>query len=278
LSDGTNGSVTEDVFLQAVSNLSLSQSAAAALTGIALVASGTTGGTITLTSNHTASEVWAYYRNWISTLANFNSSDTWQFDGTTLTIGGWTLIGLEYLTSGKLTASSATANAAFTASVTGNVIQATPTDLTGVTITGNLTYNTNTATTVTLSNCGITGAISNSGTALATVINSGSTIGSTGTNVTAVIYSTLTISGLVSGSDVVITTTATPDGTGTNVRQTFDSISGTSVSYQYAYVAATTVNIAVYKPGYKDAHVNNFTLPLASTTLPFSQTTDRIYT
>jgi hypothetical protein len=76
LSDGTNGPVTEDVQLLTVPYLTLTQSQAAALTGISLVASGTTGGVITLTSNHTASEVWAYYRNWISTLANFGSNDT----------------------------------------------------------------------------------------------------------------------------------------------------------------------------------------------------------
>jgi len=149
LSDGVNGPLVEDVQLLTVANLSLTQSAAAALTGIALVASGTTGGVITLSANRTAAEVWAYYRNWISTLANFASADTWNFDGTTLTIGGWTLVGLEFLTAGKITAGTATAGAAFTASVTGDVLQATPTDLTDVAITGNLTYTTNTSTTVT---------------------------------------------------------------------------------------------------------------------------------
>jgi hypothetical protein len=107
LSDGVNGPLVEDVQLLSVANLSLTQAQAAALTGISLVASGTTGGVITLTSNRTAAEVWAYYRNWISTLANFGSDDTWSYDGTTLTIGGWTIAGLQYLTTGRVVTSTA---------------------------------------------------------------------------------------------------------------------------------------------------------------------------
>lgn len=189
LSDGVNGPLVEDVQLLTVPNLTLTQSQAAALTGISLVASGTTGGVITLTSNRSAAEVWAYYRNWISTLANFNSADTWDFDGTTLTLGSWTISGLQYLTSGKVVTTTATATAAFTASVTGNVTQATPTNLTGVNIVGNLTYNTNSNITVTLTNCTISGTISNSGTGLVKVVKAGTTPWLTGgTNVNVIAY------------------------------------------------------------------------------------------
>jgi len=196
LSDGVNGPLVEDVQLLTVANLSLTQAEAAALTGISLVASGTTGGVVTLTSNHTAVEVWAYYRNWISTLANFNSNDTWSFDGSTLTIGGWTLVGLQYLTSGNLVTSTATATAAFTASVIGNVAQATPTNLTGVTINGNLTFNTNTPISVTFTDCVVTGTISNTGSGLVKVFKAGTTDWLTaGSNVNSVATVTVTTPG-----------------------------------------------------------------------------------
>jgi hypothetical protein len=199
LSDGVNGPLVEDVQLLTVPNLSLTQAQAAALTGISLVASGSSGGTLTLTSNRTAAEVWAYYRNWISTLANFGSDDTWSYDGTTLTIGGWTIAGLQYLTTGRAVTSTATASAAFNASVTGNVVQATPTNLTGVTITGNLTYNTNTPITITLTNCTISGTVSNSGSGAVTISLSNSTIGTVGANVATRPVTALTLNGLTAG-------------------------------------------------------------------------------
>ena len=221
LSDGTNGPITEDVQLLSVPYLTLTQAQAAALTGISLLASDANGGVITLTSNKTASEVWAYYRNWISTLANFGSNDTWEFDNTTLNLGSWTIVGLEYLTSGKVISSSSTAGGAFTASTTGNVSQATPTNLTGVTITGNLTYNTNTPITVTLTNCSISGTVSNSGTGLVTISLGNTTIGTVGANIATRPVTALTLTGLTAGSQIYIAY-----GTGTQVA--YVASSGTS--------------------------------------------------
>lgn len=66
------------------------------------------------------------------------------------------------------------------ASVTGNVTQATPTNLSGVTIDGDLTYNTNTPITVTNTDGDVTGTISNSGSALVKVVKAGSTPWMTG--------------------------------------------------------------------------------------------------
>jgi hypothetical protein len=71
--------------------LSLSSSAAAALSGISFSAIGTTSGTVTLTTNRTISEVFAAYRVWISTLANFDSVDSWDSDGVTLNVDAWNL-------------------------------------------------------------------------------------------------------------------------------------------------------------------------------------------
>ena len=69
-------------------------------------------------------------------------------------------------------------------SLIGNVTQATPTNLSGVSITGNLTYNTNTDITVTLMNSSISGTISNSGTGNVKLNLVNSTV-NTGTRVTA---------------------------------------------------------------------------------------------
>jgi hypothetical protein len=79
------------------------------------------------------------------------------------------------------------------ASITGNVTQATPINLTGVTITGNLTFNTNTPITVVFDNTDVSGTVSNSGTGLVTLtfIN-GSSVGTVGSNVASFAQTTIT--------------------------------------------------------------------------------------
>lgn len=73
----------------------------------------------------------------------------------------------------------------FSANIVGNVIQATPVNMGGVTVTGNLTYNTNTNTTVYFSDTQVSGTVSNSGTGIVNVVLTGSaSIGTAGTNVT----------------------------------------------------------------------------------------------
>jgi hypothetical protein len=127
---------------------------------------------------------------------------------------------------GSLTTSGAVtlANGAVFSSntVTANVLQATPTNFTGVTITGNLTYNTNTPITVTLTNCAISGTVSNSGTGAITINLTSSTIGTVGANVTARITTSLNINGLTAGSQIYIA-----DGTSTQVAY----VSSSSTSY-----------------------------------------------
>ena len=194
----------EKALVLPVDNLTLTQGQAAALTGISLVASGTTGGVLTITSNHTIDEVWAYYRNWISTLANFNSVDSWNFDATTLNTSAWTIVGIEYLTTGKLITSTSSASGAFTSSITGNVSQATPTNLTGVSITGNLTFNTNTSITVTYTNCSISGIVSNSGTGIVTIRRVNTTIGTVSTNTISPLVTSLVLTGLTSAAAIYV--------------------------------------------------------------------------
>jgi hypothetical protein len=82
----------EEVQVLPVNNLTLTQSEAAALTGISFAASGATGGTVTITENTTAAELWAAYRNWISLTDNFDSEDTWSLVGSTIDLGGWSIV------------------------------------------------------------------------------------------------------------------------------------------------------------------------------------------
>lgn len=82
------------------------------------------------------------------------------------------VVGLEFLTAGvkfKKLQTNGTANGTISnLTVNGNVSQATPTNLSNVTITGTLTYNTNTATSITITNTTI-GTVANSGTGIVTI-------------------------------------------------------------------------------------------------------------
>ena len=160
------------VSMTAATNLILTQSQAAALTGISLVASGATGGTVTATVACTLSEAWQYFRAWKPD--NLSSDDSWTFDGAKLNVSLWTVLGLEFLTGGELIVSTATANAAFNnIKVTGNVIQNIPTSLTGITATS-LTYNAPNDTTIILTNCTI-GTIKNDGVGIIEILKVGTT-------------------------------------------------------------------------------------------------------
>jgi len=106
--------------------------------------------------------------------------------------GSVNIAGIEYFTAGsKFTAvkstGTLTANGALKngVSVIGNVTQATPTSLSGVTVTGNLAYNTNMPITVTFTNTTVTGTVSNSGTGAITINRINSTIGVAGSNITS---------------------------------------------------------------------------------------------
>lgn len=79
----------EEVQVLAVPFLTLSQAAASALTGLALTASGATGGTLAISGTRTPIDCWHFYRQWIATFANFGSSDTWDYDPALLDIAGW---------------------------------------------------------------------------------------------------------------------------------------------------------------------------------------------
>lgn len=145
--------------------------------------------------------------------------------GSTLTAKSSTFTG-SLTTSGAVTLVNGAVFANNT--VTANVSQATPTNLTGVTINGNLTYNTNTPITITLTNCTISGTVSNSGTGAVTISRQNSTIGTAGANVTTRPVTSLTLSGLTAGSQVYVA-----NGSGTQV----------------AYVASSTTSYTLTTTG-----------------------------
>jgi len=154
-------------------------------------------------------------------------------------------------------------------SLTGNVSQATPTNLTGVTIDGDLTYNTNTPITITLNNCSISGTVSNSGTGLVTINLTNSTIGSVGANVASRLTTSLTISGLTAGSQIYIA-----NGIGAQV----DYVASSGTSYTLDTTGGTgtwTYKIARY--GYT-AQSGNHSPALASTTVSISLISDAFIT
>ena len=101
--------ITEEIQLLPVTNLTVTEAVAATITGIAFVPSGTTSGTVTISSSLSLQTLWNYYRWWQKQDANFNSEDTWDFDGTTLNCGAWniTVAGGSTLSGGILTTTGA---------------------------------------------------------------------------------------------------------------------------------------------------------------------------
>lgn len=101
---------TNDKFVHAAKAFApASEAAGLAITGISVVASGANGGTVTLTQPRTATEIWQYFCAWIAQIANYDSNDTWSFDGTMLNLGAWNLAGTstatgQFITTGTITA------------------------------------------------------------------------------------------------------------------------------------------------------------------------------
>lgn len=94
---------SEEIQLLSVNNLTLTEAQAAALTGIAFVADGATGGTVTVTESRTDAELWAAYRYWISQAANFDSEDTWMLAAGVLDLGAWNMVIDSATVTGSLT-------------------------------------------------------------------------------------------------------------------------------------------------------------------------------
>jgi hypothetical protein len=88
---GSDSAISLNAGLSPVSGLTITESAAAALTGLALTASGSTAGTATVSGTRTLADLWHFYRQWIAAIANFGSNDTWDYDPALLDIAGWSV-------------------------------------------------------------------------------------------------------------------------------------------------------------------------------------------
>ncbi len=221
----------EEVQMLRVPYITITESEALALTGTSFAPSGTTGGVITLSENHTVAELWQVYRAWISQLANFDTEDTWSYDGTTLNIGSWTIVGLQYLMGGAITTSTATAVGGFSnVVINGSVVQSVPTDLDGVTITGTLTYNTNTDITITITDT-VINTVQNLGTGIITINKVNSSIANYTDAEINFIDSTISVIG---ADTVTFHPTANDRDLNINVSGTFSS--------SYAFKYGSTIN------------------------------------
>lgn len=200
--------------------------------------------TITLTSTNTAKNIyngvlWFLYQN-----ANMDYAQFASFVSNVGDFLDWNIVSIEFATGVIKTTGSVTATAAFVATVSGNVTQATPTNLTGVIITNNLTFNTNTPITVTFTNTTVSGTVSNSGTGLVTILLANSTVGTAGSNVTTQLVTSLSIASLLADSQIYV-----KNGTGAQVAY----IASSTTSYNLDTTGGTgTWEWRVRKYGYED--------------------------
>jgi hypothetical protein len=183
---GSDTAINRGVAMISATNLTLTEAQAAALTGITFVASGATSGTVTIAANATVSDLWHAWRWWKGQLANASANDNWECSGTTLSTAGWNIVvGSGVTLSKDATLDTLQSTGSFTLTGTGTVTnikldiptlsQATPANLTGLTLTGTLVYNSNSAASITLTNCTIA-TLRNDGTGLITVSQTGSTV------------------------------------------------------------------------------------------------------
>ena len=183
------------------------------VSGVSGVAVDHVASTITVSASRSAAQIYSAVQDNICLLANLTKADPFSTANGSSYASAYTLV-----VSGALTAGNVVGNVTLTGSlssgvvVTGNVAQAVPTDLSGVTINGNLTYNSNSPITITLTDCAISGTVSNSGTATVTINRVNSSIGAVGALVTTRPVTSLTLTGLTAGSQIFIA-----DGSGAEV-------------------------------------------------------------
>jgi hypothetical protein len=150
---GSDTAINYLAAMSTVTGLTITESAAAALTGLALVASGATGGTLTISGTRVILDCWHYYRQWIATLANFGSNDTWDYDPALLDIAGWSVSisgsfsgNIKSLVSTTITGTITTSGSQFGGTITSNKSLA----LTGCTFASGTTINNSTGTSITI--------------------------------------------------------------------------------------------------------------------------------
>lgn len=246
------------IYLKDDVSVPITQTQIVNLSNVPLYTSGVTGvavnygaSTVTLSASRTATQVWSAVQDSLCQLANLTQSDPFSTTNGLSFVSTATLVVTGTLTAGNIIGNVTLSGALSSGvSITGNVAQATPTNLTGVTITGNLTFNTNTPITVTLTNCTITGTVSNAGSATVTITKVNTTLGTVGTLVTAQQFATISAPNLLSGSRVRVYNN-------TNSVELFNGVlasAGFSQSFLYTgnkniTLTATYVNGATAKLG-----------------------------
>ena len=217
-------------YLKTPISIPITQTQVVDTTNTPLYVSGVTGvtvdhiaQTITVSASRTAAQIWSAVQDNLSLLANLTKTDPFTTTNGTVFNSSYTLVVTGAITAGNINSNitlSGTLSSGVT--ITGNIIQATPTNLTGVAIAGNLTYNTASSPTVTFTTVTITGTVSNAGVGTVTISTSASTIGTVGTRVVTRPVTSLNLNGLTAGSQIYVA-----DGSGTQVAY----VSSSSTSY-----------------------------------------------
>ena len=216
-------------YLKTAISIPITQNQVLDVNGNPLYVSGVTGvavdhvaQTITVSASRSAVQIWSAVQDNLSLLANLTVADPFTTNNGTVFDSSYTLIVTGGITSGNID-SNVTLSGTLASGVVivGNVAQATPTNLTGVSIGGNLTYNTASSPTITLTDTTITGTVSNAGAGTVTISTDNSTIGTVGTRIVTRPVTALTLIGLTAGSQVYV-----ENGSGTQVA--YVASSGTS--------------------------------------------------
>jgi hypothetical protein len=228
--------------------------------------------TITLSASRSAAQVWSAVQDNVSLLTNLTKADPFTTtNGSTFT-STYTLVISSggTLTSGNILGNVTLAGALSSGvTITGNVSQAIPTNLTGITINGNLTYTANSMSTITLTNCVISGTLSKTGLGTTTINTSNTTIGTVGTRIVTRPITSLNLNGLTAGSQIYIA-----DGSGTQVAY----IASSSTSYTLDTTGQTgTWTWKVVRYGFT-AQTGTHSPAVASTTVTVTLAADAFIT
>jgi len=259
------GEVTEEFQLEDLTSTlgSISQSTASAYTGIAIV--GGTTKTLTVTSaSHEAVNIWAYYRDWISTLSDYSTTtDTLDSDGTNLYLNDWTYTNTNVI-SGTLV--GGTINWSTAGTYTGGKYDSSTFDFTT-----NGTYNFGSSTFT-----GSTLNLDSSNNSTVTVqLDSGVLYNNLNPTYITVeqtpVYQGIEFTGLMSGSQIYIFET------GTQTVVDYIESSSTSYTWQELYTGDQTVDYTIINEGYLPIRVTGISLSSSVVTVPVQQMEDRAY-
>jgi hypothetical protein len=264
-------------YLKTAISIPITQNQVFDVSGNPLYVSGVTGvtvdhvaQTITVSASRSAVQIWSAVQDNLCQLANLTVADPFTTTNGTVFDSSYTLIVTGGITSGNID-SNVTLSGTLASGVVivGNVAQATPTNLTGVSIGGNLTYNTASSPTITLTDTTITGTVSNSGAGTVTISTNNTTIGTVGTRIVTRPVTALTLNGLTAGSQVYVA-----NGSGTQVA--YVASSGTSYTLDTTgQTGAWTWKVARY--GFT-AQTGTHSPAVASTTVTVALSADSFIT